>query len=160
MGDESEATRTKNCPGEETALWSENHSDENNEKDMEEEEDEQEEDSCRNNEDSGSKDGDEQEDKKESTGGIFSTPILVPKTKVVVLSHASSKMNCILRSGSTMSDKIAVGSYGPSKFSMIKPLLAECFGREPLKLPLAQLKKMLGREDIDKCVDKFKFNAQ
>lgn len=45
----------------------------------------------------------------------------------------------------------------PSRFFMIRPLLTEFLQRIPC--PLSLLMKMLSREDVDKCVDKCKFDV-
>lgn len=71
----------------------------------------------------------------------------------------SPKMNFLLRSGSTASDKTTVGYYGPFTFLDDQASFDRVFGKDPTMFPLSPLAKTLSRDDIDKFIDKCKFDV-
>ena len=96
-------------------------------------------------------------------GKETSSPTRAPAKKKntlgATLLPTSPKMNFLLRSGSTASDKTTVGYYGPFTFLDDQASFDKVFGKDPTMFPLLPLTKTFSRDDIDKFIDKCKFDV-
>jgi hypothetical protein len=67
-------------------------------------------------------------------------------------------MSVLLRSESTATDKATIGYYGPFIWLNGQALFDRVFERVPTMLPFSPLSKILSGENLDKFINKRKFD--